>query len=80
MEWDENPRFVIPDDCFEAINLWYSILDQAAWDSGSEGAASIKWLPEPGGMNDQVNALMDAFLIISSTVRQLRDEHRASTR
>lgn len=65
---------------YEIYDHWYAALDKEAWMNGSDGAASVRWLPDAGGLNDQPAALLDAFTIISFTSRRLMNEIRAAAR
>ena len=56
----------------QVVDLFYTAIDEEAFANGASGFSAMKFLPDPGGVNDQAACLYDAFIIIGQVARGLK--------
>ncbi len=64
--YTENPRFLLTEADFEMVRLWR--LFRSGWGAG--------YLPDPGGVLDQPNAMLDAFALMSEAEATLEEQEK----
>lgn len=68
-----NPKYIVDPIYFEIFDLWRIALDQPAWSQGCDGLASMKYLPDEGGLNRQCSVLAEALIVVSMTARKIEN-------
>lgn len=70
MKYRQDPRDLVQPWALDVVMLWGQC-------RGEFGMAN---LPDPGGINDQVGWLLDAFAVCNAAEAQLREEEKLHAR